>query len=671
MPLMMKCSYCGTTKSTHLVLKEDGFLCKSCGVFTYDQDEIGEEKARELSRLDIGYEALRGYHFRDAKECFQNICRDFPKSVEALWGLLLAKFGITYVKGFYNGAVTPIYCFPEYDPENVDYFSRQPEFQEILRLLEKDREHAAIYRKKAEEIDAALDLFADSQEEEPIDIFICVKISQASENQPNNTEKTELDFPKAQELVQKLGKNGQNVFFSFESLQNNPKSDMEIWTNLLRSKKMLLIASKKDYLESVWVKSEWERWLYLDIDGDHSKNLYIYLLGDAKKLARKLPEGLFGRQFYTEERESKLIADICGKTEEILQEEEKTRASEEMKKQFLLLQEEMQAKMRAEMQAQLEARLAELTKETKEKEAALQREKAAAEARAKAEAAARAESEARMQAEMQARMEAESRVRAEAQAKAKAEAEAKAKAEAEVQARAKAEAQAISKAEAQAKAKADGKIIFTDGSEEIIPYGTTEIKENAYYENKNVKEVILPNTVTGIGCSAFKGCSGLTRINIPSSVTNIGAWAFWDCSNLTRINIPNSVTSIGNHAFCNCSNLTSINIPSSVTSIGKGAFSCCSGLTRINIPSSVTNIGDWAFYACSNLTNINIPSSVTSIDNYAFDACKGLTSITIPSSVTNIGEWAFSDCNKLTIRAPKGSEAERYAKRKNIPFVAI
>ena len=62
----------------------------------------------------------------------------------------------------------------------------------------------------------------------------------------------------------------------------------------------------------------------------------------------------------------------------------------------------------------------------------------------------------------------------------------------------------------------------------------------------------------------------------------------------------------------------------------------------------VTSIGYHAFSGCSDLTEITIPDSVTSIDHRAFSDCSGLTTITIPDSVTSIGKWAFYDCSSLT-----------------------
>lgn len=65
-----------------------------------------------------------------------------------------------------------------------------------------------------------------------------------------------------------------------------------------------------------------------------------------------------------------------------------------------------------------------------------------------------------------------------------------------------------------------------------------------------------------------------------------------------------------------------------------------------------------------------IPEGVTEIGSWAFSGCTGLTSLNIPESVTWIGDCAFFDCLNLTIHAPAGSKAEKYAKKNNIKFEA-
>lgn len=66
-------------------------------------------------------------------------------------------------------------------------------------------------------------------------------------------------------------------------------------------------------------------------------------------------------------------------------------------------------------------------------------------------------------------------------------------------------------------------------------------------------------------------------------------------------------------------------------------------------------------------SKVVIPDKVETIGECAFDDCDFVTSVTIPDSVTSIDNSAFCGCDKLTIRCKKGSAAESYAEKHNIP----
>jgi hypothetical protein len=113
------------------------------------------------------------------------------------------------------------------------------------------------------------------------------------------------------------------------------------------------------------------------------------------------------------------------------------------------------------------------------------------------------------------------------------------------------------------------------------------------------------------------------------------------------------------------------NIKGKAVKIAEKAFENCANIQVVYIDEGVTSIGDYAFLRCTSLQSITIPDSVTSITWGVFRGCESLQSVTIPDSVTNISEGAFRSCPNLSIYAPAGSYAERYAKEKNINFQAI
>ena len=92
-------------------------------------------------------------------------------------------------------------------------------------------------------------------------------------------------------------------------------------------------------------------------------------------------------------------------------------------------------------------------------------------------------------------------------------------------------------------------------------------------------------------------------------------------------------------------------------------------IIRVIIPKGVKIIESRAFKGCVSLTSVVIPDGVKEIGVDAFSGCTSLTSVTIPRSVRVI-YGSFFGCTSLTIHAPAGSYAEKYAKEHNIPFEA-
>ena len=74
--------------------------------------------------------------------------------------------------------------------------------------------------------------------------------------------------------------------------------------------------------------------------------------------------------------------------------------------------------------------------------------------------------------------------------------------------------------------------------------GTGSIKELSFYENAEIKSVVIGDGITSIENGAFRQCSSIEAVNIPDSVTFISSYAFYGCSSLKSIKIPKDVTII-------------------------------------------------------------------------------------------------------------------------------
>lgn len=165
------------------------------------------------------------------------------------------------------------------------------------------------------------------------------------------------------------------------------------------------------------------------------------------------------------------------------------------------------------------------------------------------------------------------------------------------------------------------------------------------------EDVTIPDSynnykVTVIGTSVFSG-TDIKSVVIPDTVKEIKDYAFYSCKNLTSVTLPKNLEILGTNVFNLCRNLESIEIPSTVKDLGKYTFSA-SGLKSVTIPESET---------------------LTNISHYVFYQCQQLTEVALPSTVTSIEKNAISDCpNSITIKAPDGSYAQKYAKENNFNF---
>lgn len=190
--------------------------------------------------------------------------------------------------------------------------------------------------------------------------------------------------------------------------------------------------------------------------------------------------------------------------------------------------------------------------------------------------------------------------------------------------------------------------------------------------------VVIPKGITMIKDGAFSSCSSLRSVTIPAGVIWIGNSAFRDCSNLQSVTMPDRITYLGEGAFSGCSSLRHVTIPQGIKTIIQSTFFGCSSLESLTIPHGVTEIGNGAFQCCSKLKSVTIPQGVTEISVHAFVNCFDLQSVTLPASVTKIGYKAFWRHKKwtwlihpLTIYAPAGSYAQKYASKNGLRFQSI
>jgi|GEM_PF-1716423 len=215
------------------------------------------------------------------------------------------------------------------------------------------------------------------------------------------------------------------------------------------------------------------------------------------------------------------------------------------------------------------------------------------------------------------------------------------------------------------------KMIFAVKSlrEYAIPSSVSEIIQEAFYNCRHLKTLVLPLRLKSVNGSHFSNCDSLYSISVDEKnpyLCSDGSALYnkdkselvFICHTVRKMSIPSSVTKIGEYAFYNCTNLSSLTLPSGVTEIGLSAFQGCKSLTSVTLPSGVKYVLSYTFYGCESLRSINLPSDLVSIDERVFAGCTGLTSIyAFMEKPCEIDETTFENETIInaTLYVPKGS----------------
>lgn len=233
------CNICGA----NYIYKNGIWICPAC-------DNIKVENTNEeLVLLTSASAALRLANFDEAEERYTDIITKFPNNPEGHWGMVLSKFGIKYEDDIDGKKIPTVYA------TSIDSVLEDENYKKAVSLASPDT--AKYYKTQAEKIEEIrLEWLEKAKKEPPFDIFICFKDSDES----RNVLRTE-DSYEAQNLYTHLTSLGYKVFFSRESLRDKVSEKYEpyIFNALNTAKVMIVYSSKKEYIESTWVKNEWSR----------------------------------------------------------------------------------------------------------------------------------------------------------------------------------------------------------------------------------------------------------------------------------------------------------------------------------------------------------------------------------------------------------------------------
>ena len=244
---IIKCKMCGG--DIEISADKTFGTCEYCGS-TMTLPKTDDDQ--RLSLFNRGTHLRRNGEFDKAAAIYERLIGENDADAEAHWNLLLCRYGIEYVQDPASGERIPTCHRASFDSilNDVDY-------QAALKY--SDGVARSLYEKEAQRI-AALqkDILAISQKETPFDVFICYKESD------ENGKRTK-DSALAQDIYYQLTDAGYKVFFARITLEDKLGQEYEpyIFAALHSAKVMVVVGTKPEYLNAVWVKNEWSRYLAL------------------------------------------------------------------------------------------------------------------------------------------------------------------------------------------------------------------------------------------------------------------------------------------------------------------------------------------------------------------------------------------------------------------------
>ncbi len=255
---IFKCKMCGGTIEFNP--GDTVGVCDSCGT---KQTLPRLDDDRKANLYDRANHFRRNNDFDKAAGIYEQILNEDSNDAEAYWSLVLCRYGIEYVEDPQSHKRIPTVNRAQFtsifDDDN---------YKSALHYA--DAAQREIYEEEAKAInEIQKGILAISQKEEPFDVFICYK-------ETDNSGRRTQDSVLANDLYHQLTQEGFKVFFSRITLEDKLGTAYEpyIFAALNSAKVMVVLGTKPEYFNAVWVKNEWSRYLSL-VKNSNGKKMLI------------------------------------------------------------------------------------------------------------------------------------------------------------------------------------------------------------------------------------------------------------------------------------------------------------------------------------------------------------------------------------------------------------
>lgn len=253
---IIKCKMCGGDIE---ISQDKTFgVCECCGSTMTFPKVDDDQRAAAFNR---GNYFRRIGEFDKALVVYEHIVEEDNTDAEAHWCCALCRYGIEYVED-----PTSHEYLPTCHRASFDNFLEDVDYQAALQYSDGITKRQ--YEKDAAKIaEVQHGILATCQNEQPFDVFICYKESD------ENGSRTK-DSTLAQEIYYQLTDQGRRVFFARITLEDKVGTEYEpyIFAALNSAKVMVVVGTKPEYFNAVWVKNEWSRFLAM-MKKDRSKLL--------------------------------------------------------------------------------------------------------------------------------------------------------------------------------------------------------------------------------------------------------------------------------------------------------------------------------------------------------------------------------------------------------------
>lgn len=244
---IFKCKMCGG--ELQINPGESVAACEYCGT-TQTLPKLDNDRRANL--YDRANHFRRNNDFDKAAGIYEHILNEDKTDAEAYWSLVLCRYGIEYVEDPATHKRVPTVNRAQYTSifDDEDYKAA---------IQYADAAQRVVYEAEAKAInEIQKGILEISQKEEPFDVFICYKETDA------NGRRTP-DSVLATDLYHQLTQEGFKVFFSRITLEDKLGAAYEpyIFAALNSAKVMVVLGTKPEYFNAVWVKNEWSRYLAL------------------------------------------------------------------------------------------------------------------------------------------------------------------------------------------------------------------------------------------------------------------------------------------------------------------------------------------------------------------------------------------------------------------------